>query len=152
MTANPNLGHIVIYHNPECGTSRNTLAMIRNAGIEPHVVEYLKTPPSRPMLESLIARAGITPRALLREKGTPFTELGLGDESLSDAALIDIMMDHPILINRPLVVSPLGVKLCRPSEAVLGLIPAAQQGAFAKEDGEQVVDAGGNRMVGGEQP
>ena len=137
---------IIIYHNPECGTSRNTLAMIRNAGIEPHVVEYLKTPPSRAMLEGLIARAGIAPRALLREKGTPFTELGLGDDSLSDAALIDAMMAHPILINRPLVVSPLGVKLCRPSEAVLDLIPAAQQGAFTKEDGEQVVDAAGARM------
>ncbi|CAM5421189.1 arsenate reductase (glutaredoxin) [Sphingobium scionense] len=137
---------IIIYHNPECGTSRNTLAMIRNAGIEPHVVEYLKTPPSRAMLESLIARAGIAPRALLREKGTPFAELGLDDDSLSDAALIDAMMAHPILINRPLVVSPLGVKLCRPSEAVLDLIPAAQQGAFTKEDGEQVVDATGARM------
>ncbi|OHC90722.1 MAG: arsenate reductase (glutaredoxin) [Sphingomonadales bacterium GWF1_63_6] len=137
---------IIIYHNPECGTSRNTLAMIRNAGIEPHVVEYLKTPPSRAMLENLIARAGIAPRALLREKGTPFAELGLEDESLSDAALIDAMMAHPILINRPLVVSPLGVKLCRPSEAVLDLIPAAQQGAFTKEDGEQVVDAAGARM------
>ena len=137
---------IIIYHNPECGTSRNTLAMIRNAGIEPHVVEYLKTPPSRAMLEGLIACAGIAPRALLREKGTPFTELGLGDDSLSDAALIDAMMAHPILINRPLVVSPLGVTLCRPSEAVLDLIPAAQQGAFAKEDGEQVVDATGARV------
>lgn len=137
---------IIIYHNPECGTSRNTLAMIRNAGIEPHVVEYLKTPPSRAMLESLIARARIAPRALLREKGTPFAELGLGDDSLSDAVLIDAMMAHPILINRPLVVSPLGVKLCRPSEAVLDLIPAAQQGAFTKEDGEQVVDATGARM------
>ena len=137
---------IIIYPNPECGTSRNTLAMIRNAGIEPHVVEYLKTPPSRAMLEGLIARAGIAPRALLREKGTPFTELGLGDDSLSDAALIDAMMAHPILINRPLVVSPLGVTLCRPSEAVLDLIPAAQQGAFAKEDGEQVVDATGARV------
>lgn len=137
---------IIIYHNPECGTSRNALAMIRNAGIEPHVVEYLKTPPSRAMLESLIARAGIAPRALLREKGTPFAELGLGDDSLSDAALIDAMMAHPILINRPLVVSPLGVKLCRPSEAVLDLIPAAQQGAFTKDDGEQVVDATGARM------
>ncbi|KQM97776.1 arsenate reductase [Sphingobium sp. Leaf26] len=137
---------IIIYHNPECGTSRNALAMIRNAGIEPHVVEYLKTPPSRAMLESLIARARIAPRALLREKGTPFAELGLGDDSLSDAALIDAMMAHPILINCPLVVSPLGVKLCRPSEAVLDLIPAAQQGAFTKEDGEQVVDATGARM------
>jgi len=136
---------IIIYHNPECGTSRNTLAMIRNAGIEPHVIEYLKTPPSRALLESLIARAGMTPRALLREKGTPFAELGLDDDSLSDAALIDAMMAHPILINRPLVVSPLGVKLCRPSEAVLDILPAAQQGAFAKEDGEQVVDATGQR-------
>ena len=140
---------IIIYHNPECGTSRNALAMIRNAGIEPHVVEYLKTPPSRSQLESLIARAGIGARALLREKGTPFADLGLGDEGLSDAALIDAMMAHPILINRPLVVSPLGVKLCRPSEAVLELIPAAQRGAFAKEDGEQVVDAGGNRVTAG---
>jgi arsenate reductase len=136
---------IVIYHNPACGTSRNTLAMIRNAGIEPHVIEYLKTPPSRALLESLIARAGMTPRALLREKGTPFAKLGLDDDSLSDAALIDAMMAHPILINRPLVVSPLGVKLCRPSEAVLDILPAAQQGAFAKEDGEQVVDATGQR-------
>jgi arsenate reductase len=109
---------IIIYHNPECGTSRNALAMIRNAGIEPHVVEYLKTPPSRPLLESLIARAGITPRALLREKGTPFAELGLGNPDLTDVQLIDAMMEHPILINRPLVVSPLGVKLCRPSEEV----------------------------------
>ncbi|WP_416465984.1 arsenate reductase (glutaredoxin) [Sphingomonas sp. VDB2] len=138
---------IIIYHNPECGTSRNALAMIRNAGIEPHVVEYLKTPPSRIQLESLIARAGIGARALLREKGTPFVDLGLGDEGLSDAALIDAMMAHPILINRPLVVSPLGVKLCRPSEVVLELIPAAQRGAFAKEDGEQVVDAAGNRVT-----
>jgi arsenate reductase len=140
---------IVIYHNPECGTSRNALAMIRNAGIEPHVVEYLKTPPSRVMLESLIARAGITPRALLREKGTPFAELGLDNPDLTDAQLIDAMMSHPILINRPLVVSPLGVKLCRPSEAVLDLIPAGQRGPFAKEDGEQVVDADGNRVAAG---
>lgn len=139
---------IVIYHNPECGTSRNTLAMIRNAGIEPHVVEYLKTPPSRAMLVSLIERAGITPRALLREKGTPFAELGLADETLSDDALVDAMMAHPILINRPLVVSPLGVKLCRPSEAVLDLIPAAQRGGFVKEDGEVVVDADGQRVSG----
>ena len=137
---------IIIYHNPDCGTSRNTLAMIRNAGIEPHVVEYLKTPPSRPMLVQLIDRAGISPRELLREKGTPFADLGLGDESLEDETLIDAMMAHPILINRPLVVSPLGVKLCRPSEAVLDLIPARQRGAFAKEDGEQVVDEAGNRV------
>lgn len=139
---------IVIYHNPECGTSRNALAMIRNAGIEPHVVEYLKTPPSRAMLVGLIERAGLAPRALLREKGTPFAELGLADETLSDDALVDAMIAQPILINRPLVVSPLGVKLCRPSEAVLDLIPAAQQGAFAKEDGEKVIDADGRRISG----
>ncbi|HEV7312454.1 MAG: arsenate reductase (glutaredoxin) [Sphingomonadales bacterium] len=135
---------IVIYHNPECGTSRNTLALIRNTGIEPHVVEYLKTPPARTLLEQLIQRAGISPRDLLREKGTPYADLGLGNESLSDAALIDAMMAHPVLINRPLVVSPLGVKLCRPSEAVLDILPARQHGAFAKENGEQVVDAAGN--------
>ncbi len=138
---------IIVYHNPACGTSRNTLAMIRNAGIEPHVVEYLKTPPSRAMLVALVERAGITPRALLREKGTPYAELGLDDETLSDAALVDAMMAHPILINRPLVVSPLGVKLCRPSEAVLDLLPTPQQAAFAKEDGEQVVDAAGQRIA-----
>jgi arsenate reductase len=134
---------IVIYHNPECGTSRNTLAMIRNAGIEPHVVEYLKTPPVRALLVELIERAGMAPR----EKGTPYAELGLGDTSLTDDALVDAMMAHPILINRPLVVSPLGVKLCRPSEAVLDLLPSDQLGAFAKEDGEQVVDASGQRVA-----
>lgn len=137
---------IVIYHNPECGTSRNTLAMIRNAGIEPHVVEYLKTPPSRPMLVSLVERMGIGPRALLREKGTPFAELGLDDVSLGDDQLVDAMMAQPILINRPIVVSPLGVKLCRPSEQVLDLLPNAQLGAFAKEDGEQVIDVAGKRV------
>ncbi|WP_313538032.1 arsenate reductase (glutaredoxin) [Sphingomonas sp.] len=137
---------IIIYHNPECGTSRNALAMIRNAGIEPHVVEYRKTPPSRAMLVELIARAGMRARDLLREKGTPYAELGLGEPSLSDDALLDAMMAHPILINRPLVVSPLGVKLCRPSETVLDLLPTAQRGAFAKEDGEQVVDAAGERV------
>ncbi|MGJ0239821.1 arsenate reductase (glutaredoxin) [Novosphingobium fluoreni] len=138
---------IVIYHNPECGTSRNALAMIRNAGIEPHVVEYLKTPPSRALLVELIDRAGMTPRELLREKGTPYAELGLGNASLSEDALVDAMMSHPILINRPLVVSPLGVKLCRPSEAVLDLLPSGQLAAFAKEDGEQVVDALGQRVA-----
>jgi arsenate reductase (glutaredoxin) len=138
---------IVIYHNPECGTSRNTLGLIRNAGIEPHVVEYVKTPPARALLVQLIERAGITPRDLLREKGTPYGELGLGDTSLPDDALVDAMMAHPILINRPLVVSPLGVKLCRPSEAVLDLLPADQLGAFAKEDGEQVVNASGQRLA-----
>ncbi|MDF0488529.1 arsenate reductase (glutaredoxin) [Sphingomonas sp. H39-1-10] len=137
---------IVIYHNPDCGTSRNTLAMIRNAGIEPHVIEYLKTPPARALLVELIARAGMTPRDLLREKGTPYADLGLGDETLTDDALIDAMMAHPILINRPLVVTPLGVKLCRPSEVVLDILPGAQRGAFTKEDGEQVIDAAGNRI------
>ncbi|UKK85556.1 arsenate reductase (glutaredoxin) [Sphingopyxis sp. BSN-002] len=137
---------IIIYHNPDCGTSRNTLALIRNAGIEPHVVEYLKTPPSRALLEHMIQRAGIGPRDLLREKGTPYADLGLGDESLSNGTLIEAMMEHPILINRPLVVSPLGVRLCRPSETVLGILPARQLGAFAKEDGEQVVDVDGNRV------
>ena len=138
---------IIIYHNPECGTSRNTLAMIRNAGIEPHVVEYLKTPPARALLVELIDRAGMRPRELLREKGTPYADLGLGDTSLSDDALVDAMMAHPILINRPLVVSPLGVKLCRPSDAVLDLLPSDQLGAFAKEDGEKVVDASGQRVA-----
>lgn len=137
---------IIIYHNPACGTSRNTLAMIRNSGIEPHVIEYLKTPPARTMLERLIERAGITPRALLREKGTPFAELGLDNPALSNTQLVDAMMENPVLINRPLVVSPLGVKLCRPSEEVLDLLPEAQAAPFAKEDGEQVIDAGGQRL------
>lgn len=143
------MSDIVIYHNPECGTSRNALAMIRNAGIEPHVIEYLKTPPSRALLESLIERAGISPRDLLREKGTPYAELGLDNPDLTSAQLIDAMMEHPILINRPLVVSPLGVRLCRPSEEVLELLPAGQRGAFAKEDGEQVIDAAGRRIDNG---
>ena len=138
---------IVIYHNPECGTSRNVLGLIRNAGIEPHVVEYLKSPPSRALLVELIERAGITTRELLREKGTPYAELNLGDPSLFDDALVDAMMAHPVLINRPLVVSPIGVKLCRPSEAVLDLLPAPQQGTFSKEDGERVVDASGARVA-----
>ena len=114
---------VVIYHNPACGTSRNTLALIRNAGLEPHVIEYLKTPPSRAMLASLIKRMGVQVRAVLREKGTPYADLGLSDEALSDSALLDAMMAHPILINRPIVVSPEGVKLCRPSEEVLDLLP-----------------------------
>ncbi len=137
---------VVIYHNPACGTSRNTLALIRNAGVEPHVVEYLKTPPSRALLRRLIERMGIPVRALLREKGTPFAELGLGDPALSDDALLDAMTAHPILINRPIVVSPRGVRLCRPSETVLDLLPP-QQGAVAKEDGEHVVDESGNRVA-----
>jgi arsenate reductase (glutaredoxin) len=130
---------VVIYHNPDCGTSRNTLALIRNAGLEPHVVEYLKTPPSRVMLERLLQRMGIAPRGLLRESGTPYAELGLGDASLSDEALIDAMMAHPILINRPIVVTELGVRLCRPSETVLDILPEPQQGEFVKEDGERVL-------------
>ncbi|GBU16506.1 MULTISPECIES: arsenate reductase (glutaredoxin) [Methylobacterium] len=137
---------VVIYHNPECGTSRNTLAMIRNAGVEPHVVEYLKTPPSRALLVQLLARAGLGTRDVLREKGTPFAELGLGDPALTDAQLLDAIEAHPILINRPLVVSPKGVRLCRPSEAVLDLLPV-QQGEFVKEDGERVVDEHGRRVA-----
>ncbi|CAA2160936.1 arsenate reductase (glutaredoxin) [Methylobacterium brachiatum] len=136
---------VVIYHNPDCGTSRNTLAMIRNAGIEPHVVEYLKTPPARALLKQLLARAGLSVRDALREKGTPYAELGLGDPALSDDQLFDAIAAHPILLNRPLVVSPKGVRLCRPSEAVLELLPA-QQGEFVKEDGEPVVDAQGRRV------
>ncbi len=137
---------VVIYHNPACGTSRNTLALIRNAGVEPHVIEYLKTPPTRALLSQLVERMGIPVRALLREKGTPYAELGLDDPGLSDEALLDAMMTHPILINRPIVVSPKGVRLCRPSEQVLDLLPP-QRGAFAKEDGEPVVDEGGRRVA-----
>ncbi|MDQ0390447.1 arsenate reductase (glutaredoxin) [Labrys monachus] len=136
---------VIIYHNPDCGTSRNTLALIRNAGVEPHVIEYLKTPPARALLRQLIERMGIPVRALLREKGTPFAELGLSDPALSDDALLDAMMAHPILINRPIVVSPKGVRLCRPSEQVLDLLPP-QRGAFVKEDGERVVDEHGRRI------
>ena len=139
--------NVIIYHNPACGTSRNTLAMIRNAGIEPHVIEYLKTPPARALLVEMIERAGMTPRELLREKGTPYAELGLGDEKLSDDQLVDAMMEHPILINRPLVVSPIGVKLCRPSEKVLNILPTSQGGPFTKEDGALVIDADGNRVT-----
>jgi arsenate reductase len=137
---------VVIYHNPDCGTSRNTLALIRNAGIEPHVVEYLKTPPSRPLLRQLIARMGLSTRDVLREKGTPYAALGLADPGLTDDQLLDAMMAHPILINRPIVVSPKGVRLCRPSEAVLDLLPP-QQGEFVKEDGERVVDRDGRRIA-----
>jgi arsenate reductase len=129
---------ITIYHNPACGTSRNTLAMIRASGVEPEVIEYLKNPPSRDRLLELIATMGISPRDLLREKGTPFNELGLGDVSLSDDVLIDAMLQHPILINRPIVVSDKGAKLCRPSELVLPLLPHALVNDFVKEDGEVV--------------
>ena len=139
---------VIIYHNPDCGTSRNTLGLIRNAGVEPHVIEYLKTPPSRAMLVQLLERAGLSPRALLREKGTPYAELGLNDAALLDDALIDAMMAHPILINRPLVVTPVGTALCRPSEAVLDLLPQEGLKPFVKEDGEVVVDADGRRVIG----
>ena len=137
---------VVIYHNPACGTSRNTLALIRNAGVEPHVVEYLKTPPTRALLRQLLQRAGLSVREVLREKGTPYAELGLGDPTLTDDALLDAIEAHPILLNRPLVVTHKGVRLCRPSEAVLDLLPP-QQGEFVKEDGERVVDEHGRRVA-----
>ncbi|SCY65147.1 arsenate reductase (glutaredoxin) [Microvirga guangxiensis] len=137
---------VIIYHNPDCGTSRNTLAMIRNAGIEPHVIEYLKTPPTRLLLRQLIDRMGVPVRDVVRGKGTPYRELGLDDPSLTDDQLLDAMMAHPILINRPIVVTPKGVRLCRPSEAVLDLLPQ-QQGEFVKEDGERVVDEHGSRVA-----
>lgn len=133
---------VIIYHNADCGTSRNTLALIRNAGIEPHVIEYLKTPPTRARLIDLIERMGLPPRDLLRQKGTPYADLKLDDATLPDTALIDAMLAHPILINRPIVVSPKGVRLCRPSEAVLDLLPP-QRGPFFKEDGEQIIDEHG---------
>jgi arsenate reductase len=135
-----------IFHNPQCGTSRNTLALIRNAGIEPKIVEYLVTPPSRETLKGLIERAGLTVRAALREKGTPYAELGLGNAELTDDQLIDAMLAHPILINRPFVETPLGVRLCRPSELVIDILPSPQKGPFAKEDGEVVIDAQGHRV------
>jgi len=136
---------VIIYHNPQCGTSRNTLGLIRNAGIEPHIVEYLKSPPTRLLLRQLIERMGVGVLDVMRKKGTPFHELGLDDPALSDERLLDAMMEHPILIERPIVVTPLGVRLCRPSEAVLDLLPP-QQGEFTKEDGEPVVDSAGRRI------
>ncbi len=137
---------VTIYHNPDCGTSRNTLAMIRNAGIEPRIIEYLKTPPDRETLKALIVQAGLTVRAAMREKGTPYAELGLGDASLSDEALLDAMQAQPILMNRPFVVTPHGVRLCRPSELVLDILPEALNRPFTKEDGEVVIDSAGRRM------
>ncbi|WAC59745.1 arsenate reductase (glutaredoxin) [Brevundimonas sp. SL130] len=139
---------VVIYHNPACGTSRNTLALIRHVGIEPHVVEYLKTPPSRALVAQLVERMGGSVRDILREKGAPYAELGLGEPGLSDDQLLDAIEAHPILMNRPIVVSPRGVKLCRPSEAVLDLLPEAGLKPFVKEDGEVVIDAGGRRVEG----
>ena len=138
---------ITIYHNPACGTSRNVLALIRNAGVEPQVIEYLKTPPDRATLETLLDRMHMTPRALLREKGTPYAELGLFNENLSPAQLLDAMMAHPILINRPIVMTPWGAKLCRPSETLLDILPLPQKGAFKKEDGELLIDARGQRVI-----
>ena len=140
------MSDITIYHNPRCGTSRNTLAMIRNSGEEPVVIEYLKAPPSREKLVELIAAAGLGVRGIMRAKEALFSELGLGDPAKTDEALIDAMMAHPILINRPIVVTPLGTRLCRPSEVVLDILPQPQRGAFAKEDGEHVVDAEGRRV------
>jgi arsenate reductase len=137
---------ITIYHNPECGTSRNTLALIRNSGAEPTVIHYLETPPSRDQLVALIAAMGMPVRELLRKNVPPYEALGLAEDSFSDDELVDAMLAHPILINRPIVVTPLGTKLCRPSELVLDILPCQQKGAFAKEDGEQVVDAGGKRL------
>ncbi|HEH9403259.1 glutaredoxin-dependent arsenate reductase [Aeromonas bestiarum] len=137
---------ITIYHNPECGTSRNTLALIRNSGVEPTVIHYLETPPSRDQLVALIAAMGMPVRELLRKNVPPYEALGLAEGSFSDEALIDAMLAHPILINRPIVVTPLGTRLCRPSELVLDILPDQQKGAFAKEDGEQVVDASGKRL------
>ena len=137
---------ITIYHNPACGTSRNVLALIRNAGVEPTVIEYLKTPPDRATLVDLLRRMGMQPRQLLREKGTPYTELGLAEDHWTDDQLIDQMLAHPILINRPIVVTPWGVKLCRPSETVLDILQLPQMGPFTKEDGEPVLNEHGQRV------
>ncbi len=140
---------VTIYHNPQCGTSRNTLALIRNAGVEPEVIEYVSHPPGRDTLKDMIASAGLTVRQALREKGTPYAELGLDNPALSDDQLLDAMLAHPILINRPFVTTPHGVRLCRPSELVLEILPLPQQGPFAKEDGEAVIDAQGQPVRSG---
>ena len=137
---------VTIYHNPACGTSRNVLALIRNAGVEPTVIEYLKTPPDRTTLVELLRRMGMRPRELLREKETPYAELGLADDHSTDDQLVDQMLAHPILINRPIVVTPWGGKLCRPSETVLDILPLPQKGSFVKEDGERVLDDQGQRV------
>ena len=141
------MNHITIYHNPDCGTSRNVLAMIRNSGEEPQVIEYLKTPPDRATLEGLLAAMGIGARALLREKGTPYAALGLADSQWSDGQLLDFMLQHPVLINRPIVVTALGTRLCRPSEVVLDILPQPQKSAFTKEDGVALVNAQGERVA-----
>ena len=142
------MSDITIYHNPACGTSRNTLALIRNSGVEPVVIEYLKTPPGRERLRELVAAMGVPVRDVLRRKGTPYDELQLDDPKWTDDQLLDAMAEHPILMNRPIVQTPLGTRLCRPSERVLDLLPAPQQGAFRKEDGEAVIDAQGRRVAG----
>lgn len=139
---------VTIYHNPQCGTSRNVLALIRNAGIEPEVIEYLKTPPTREKLQELIAQMAVPVRDAIRQKEAVYKELGLDNPAVADEALMDAMLAHPILINRPIVVTPLGTRLCRPSEAVLDILPAPQQGAFSKEDGERVVNEKGERVAG----
>ena len=138
---------ITIYHNPDCGTSRNTLALIRNSGVEPVIIEYLKTPPGRAKLVELIAAMGVPVRSVLRQKGTPYDELKLGDPKWTDDQLIDFMVQHPILMNRPIVVTSLGTRLCRPSEAVLDILPSPQLAPFAKEDGQTVIDAKGRRVA-----
>jgi arsenate reductase (glutaredoxin) len=146
-TPDPSSTDVIIYHNPECGTSRNTLALIRNAGVEPHVIEYLKTPPNRGLLLRLVQRMAVPLRAILREKGTPFAELRLDRPELSADEILDAIAVHPILINRPIVVTPWSVKLCRPSEVVLDILPHPQLGPFIKEDGEAVIDAAGHRIA-----
>lgn len=140
------MSQITIYHNPQCGTSRNTLALIRNSGEEPTVIEYLKNPPDRPTLVGLIEAMGVGARPLLRIKGTPYEKLGLADPTLTDEQLVEAMLDHPILINRPIVITPLGTRLCRPSEAVLDLLPQEQRGSFVKEDGQVVIDEQGRQV------
>jgi len=140
------MSNITIYHNPACGTSRNTLALIRNSGVEPEVIEYLKTPPSKERLQQLLADMGVGARAVLRQKGTPYDELGLADPRWTDDELLDFVVQHPILLNRPVVVTPLGTRLCRPSEAVLEILTNPQMGAFSKEDGEAVVNDQGQRV------
>jgi arsenate reductase len=143
---NPKSVAVTIYHKPSCATSRNVLALIRNAGVEPTIIEYLKTPPSRERLAALIRQMGVPVRSILREKGTPYHELGLADPSLTDDQLLDAMMQHPLLINRPIVITQWGVKLCRPSETVLDILPLTQLGPFAKEDGALIIDAAGRRV------
>ncbi|MBG2874319.1 glutaredoxin-dependent arsenate reductase [Proteus alimentorum] len=141
------MNRIIIYHNPNCGTSRNTLEMIRNSGVEPDIIFYLDAPPSKPVLEKLITDMGISVRALLRRSVEPYDKLDLDHINATDEQLIDYMLQYPILINRPIVVTPLGVRLCRPSEVVLDILPKAQKGAFSKEDGQNVVDKKGNRLI-----